>query len=164
MQPVLTFIFIHFGKTHSTKAKKPKLLFSLVKNSVYDLWLVRCSFFICEENHLTYLNLCSFLQINFLFKFSLEKISVRFCPFSHGGSHIISPHVHTHISKTLVLVKKKKLVKSVDKSYMSVIEQIMLNYHPSALCSFFTWLLPGEKITLNLVSSNYPCWGHSLNQ
>ena len=106
MQPVLTFIFIHFGKTHSTKAKKPILFFSLVKHFVYDLWLVRCSFFTCEKNHLTYPNLCSFLQINFLFKFSLEKISVRFCPFSHGGSHIISPHVHTHFknfgpSKTL---------------------------------------------------------------
>ena len=35
---------------------------------------------------------------------------------------------------------------------------------PSALCSFFTWLLPGEKITFNLANSNYSCWGHFLNQ
>ena len=35
--------------------------------------------------------------------------------------------------------------------------------HPSTLCSIFTWLLPGEKVTPNLASSNYPCWGHYLN-
>ena len=36
--------------------------------------------------------------------------------------------------------------------------------HPSALCSFFTWLLLGGKVTLNLASSNYPCWCHYLHQ
>ena len=107
MQPVLTFIFIHFGKTHSTKAKKPKLLFSLVKNSVYDLWLVRCSFFTCEENHLTYLNLCSFLQINFLFKFSLEKnLSTFLSIFPWRVTYYKPTCTHTHFknvgpSKTL---------------------------------------------------------------
>ena len=57
---------------HTTKAKNPILLFLLLKNFIYDLWLVRCSFLTCEETHVTYQNLCSSLQINFFFKFSLE--------------------------------------------------------------------------------------------
>ena len=57
---------------HTTKAKHPILLFLLLKNFIYDLWLVRCSFLTCEETHVTYQNLCSSLQINFFFKFSLE--------------------------------------------------------------------------------------------
>ena len=32
------------------------------------------------------------------------------------------------------------------------------------LQSIFTWLLPEGKVTFNLASSNYPCWGHHLNE
>ena len=48
----------------------------------------------------------------------------------------------------------------VDKSYMLVKAnnaQLSIQVH---LQSIFTWLLPGEKVTLNLASSSYPCWGH----
>ena len=85
MQPAAN-IAITLAKATPQRQRKPILLFSLVKNF--------SSFLPCEKNHLTNQNLCSLLQINFIFKFSLEKISVRIL--------IISP-VYTHISKTLVL-------------------------------------------------------------
>ena len=87
MQPAN--IAITLAKATPQRQRKPTLLFSLVKNFG--------SFLPCEKNHLTYQNLRSLLQVNFIFKFSWEKISVRI--------FIISPHVYTHISKTLVLVK-----------------------------------------------------------
>ena len=105
--------------------------------------------------------------------------------------YIISRHVYTHISKTLVLVKlylflnikqnKKSMANTVGYHNHMCIKPKTGQFNrqfihvgnwakkssiiqPSALCSFFTWLLPGEKITFNFANSNYSCWGHFLNQ
>ena len=61
---------LHKGKkTHTIVfiGQKFRLWLVIGKMLIFHLW----------ENHLTYPNLHSFLQINFLLKFSLEKISVR---------------------------------------------------------------------------------------
>ena len=58
---------IHFGKPPHLKGKKPILLFSLVKNFISNLWLVRCLFFTCEKPY----DLSEFVQFitnDFLFQ------------------------------------------------------------------------------------------------
>ena len=49
------------------RQKKPILLFSVVKNFIFNLWLVRWPFLNCEKNHPTYKDLCILLQILFRF-------------------------------------------------------------------------------------------------
>ena len=71
-QTMLTFTSIHFGKSPHHKGKKPIWLFSLVKNFIYDFWLVRCLCLTCKENHPTFQNLGTLLQIIFFFLFSSE--------------------------------------------------------------------------------------------
>ena len=57
---------------HTTKAKKPIQLFSLVKNFIYDLWLVRCSCLTCEET-IQPIRICEEYCKSYIFiKFSLE--------------------------------------------------------------------------------------------
>ena len=148
---------------HTTKAKKPILLFLLVKNFIYDLWLVRCSFLICEENHLTYQNLCSSLQINFFFSdlawsksqyiyYRPTCIHTHFknfgpcktLPFSKyttkGTLMANGVGYHNHICIKLKTGQvNRQFIHVGNWAKKSSITQ------PRALCSFFTWLRPGEK-------------------
>ena len=66
-QTLLIFTFINFSKPPQNKGKKPTLYFPVVKNFIFNLWLVRWSFLNCEKNHPIYKNLCSLLQILFCF-------------------------------------------------------------------------------------------------
>ena len=105
---LLMFTFIHFDKPPHHKGKKPILLFFLVKNFIYDLWLVRCSFITCEKNQLTYQNLCSSLQINFFSNLAWSKSQyIYYKP----------AYIHTHLknfglSKTLLFSKHTTKIRS----------------------------------------------------
>ena len=105
-KPCWYSLSLTLASPHKTKAKKPTLFFPVVKNFIFNLWLVRWSFLNCEKNHPTYKNLCSLLQILFCF------VNLA---WSKSWYVYINKDIFTHISKSLVLVKTSTVFKYTTK-------------------------------------------------